>query len=74
MRESNEAVDAIRANGSAAEFLHAEMGDAEEVCALRDAVLAGHRKIDVLIHGAGGIPPSGARTREGIDHGFAQNF
>jgi NAD(P)-dependent dehydrogenase (short-subunit alcohol dehydrogenase family) len=68
------AVDAIRAVGGSAEFLHADMGDAEEVCALAEAVLARHGSIDVLIHSAGGMPPSGARTREGIDRGFAQNF
>ena len=37
-------------------------------------VLARYAKIDVLIHSAGGMPPSSARTREGIDRGFAQNF
>jgi NAD(P)-dependent dehydrogenase (short-subunit alcohol dehydrogenase family) len=37
-------------------------------------VLARDRPIDVLIHGAGGMPPSGARTSEGVDRGFAQNF
>src|SRR5215469_14665966 len=68
------AVEAIRATGSAAEFLRADMGDAAEVCALAEAVLARHGSIDVLIHSAGGMPPSGARTREGIDRGFAQNF
>src|ERR671930_792335 len=34
------AVEAIRATGGAAEVLHADMGDAEEVCALAEAVLA----------------------------------
>jgi len=28
----------------------------------------------VLIHSAGGLAPAGARTREGADRGFAQNF
>ena len=28
----------------------------------------------MLIHSAGGIAPSGGRTREGVDRGFAQNF
>jgi hypothetical protein len=37
-------------------------------------VLARGGPIDVLIHGAGGMPPSDARTREGVDRGFAQNF
>jgi len=68
------AVDAIRAVGGSAEFLRADMGDGDEVCALALGVLARHRSIDVLIHSAGGMPPSGARTREGIDRGFAQNF
>jgi retinol dehydrogenase-14 len=68
------AVDAIRATGSSALFLHADMGDAEDVYALAEAVLAQHGSIDVLIHSAGGMPPSGARTREGVDRGFAQNF
>src|SRR5262249_29369731 len=52
----------------------ADVGDAEEVCTLAETVLAGHGSIDVLIHSAGGMPPSGSRTREGIDRGFAQNF
>jgi NAD(P)-dependent dehydrogenase (short-subunit alcohol dehydrogenase family) len=68
------AVDAIRATGSSAEFLRADMGDAAAVYALAEAVLARHGSIDVLIHSAGGMPPSGARTREGVDRGFAQNF
>jgi NAD(P)-dependent dehydrogenase (short-subunit alcohol dehydrogenase family) len=68
------AIDAIRATGSSAEFLRADMGDATEVCALAEAVLARTGSIDVLIHSAGGMPPSGARTREGVDRGFAQNF
>jgi NAD(P)-dependent dehydrogenase (short-subunit alcohol dehydrogenase family) len=68
------AVEAIRDAGGSAEFLRADMGDADEVCALAEAVLARHGSIDVLIHSAGGMPPSSARTREGIDRGFAQNF
>jgi len=68
------AVEAIRRAGGSAEFVHADMGDAAEVCALADAVLAQNGSIDVLIHSAGGMPPAGARTREGIDRGFAQNF
>src|SRR5215831_231789 len=67
-------VDVIRAAGSSAEFVLADMGDADEVSALAEVVLARHGSIDVLIHSAGGMPPSGARTREGIDRGFAQNF
>jgi NAD(P)-dependent dehydrogenase (short-subunit alcohol dehydrogenase family) len=68
------AVEAIHAIGGSAEFLCADMGDGAEVRALAEAVLARHRSIDVLIHSAGGIAPSGARTREGVDRGFAQNF
>jgi NAD(P)-dependent dehydrogenase (short-subunit alcohol dehydrogenase family) len=68
------AVDAIRATGGSAEFLRADMGDAGEVGALAEAVLARYGSIDVLIHSGGGLPPSGARTREGVDRGFAQNF
>src|SRR5215831_6006091 len=68
------AVQAIRDIRGSAEFLRADMGDAAEVCALADAVLARSRSIDVLIHSAGGMPPSAARTREGVDLGFAQNF
>ena len=68
------AVEAIRATGSSSEFLRADMGDAAEVCALAKAVLARHERIGVLIHSAGGLQPSAARTREGVDRGFAQNF
>src|SRR5258708_6563563 len=68
------AVDAIRATVGSAEFLRADMGDAEVVCALAEAVLARGGSIDVLIHSAGGLPPAAARTREGVDRGFAQNF
>src|SRR6266849_2317272 len=69
-----DAVEAIRGTGGSAEFLRADMGDAAEVCALADAVLARNGSIDVLIHSAGGMPPSGARTHEGVDRGVAQNF
>jgi len=69
-----DAVEAIRGTGGSAEFLRADMGDAAEVCALADAVLARSGSIDVLIHSAGGMPPVGAITREGVDRGFAQNF
>jgi NAD(P)-dependent dehydrogenase (short-subunit alcohol dehydrogenase family) len=68
------AVDAIRSISGSAAFLHADMGDAEEVCALAEAVRARGGSIDVLIHSAGGLPASAARTREGVDRGFAQNF
>jgi NAD(P)-dependent dehydrogenase (short-subunit alcohol dehydrogenase family) len=68
------AIDAMRETGASAEFLRADMGDAENVCALAEMVLARGGSIDVLIHSAGGMPPSEARTREGVDRGFAQNF
>jgi len=68
------AVEAIRGIGASAEFLRADLGDGAQVCALAEAVLAGGQRIDVLIHSAGGIAPSGARTGEGVDRGFAQNF
>ncbi len=68
------AVEAMRGTGGSAEFLRADMGDAEDVCALAEAVLARGGSIDVLIHSVGGLPPSAARTREGVDRGFAQNF
>jgi NAD(P)-dependent dehydrogenase (short-subunit alcohol dehydrogenase family) len=68
------AVEAIRATGGSAEFLKADMGDAAEVRTLAEAVLARSVLIDVLIHSAGGMPPAGSRTREGVDRGFAQNF
>jgi NAD(P)-dependent dehydrogenase (short-subunit alcohol dehydrogenase family) len=68
------ATDAIRAQGGSAEFLRADMGDAEDVCALADAVMLRAGSIDVLIHSAGGLAPFGARTREGVDRGFGQNF
>src|ERR671931_184071 len=41
------AVGAIRATGSRAEFLRADMDDAEAVCALAEAVLAQRGSIDV---------------------------
>jgi len=68
------AIDAIRCAGGSADFLRADLGDAAEVRALADAVLARRGSIDVLIHSAGGMPRSDARTREGVDRGFAQNF
>ena len=68
------AVEAIRENGGSAEFLHADMGDADDVSALAEALLRQPGSIDVLIHSAGGLQPSAARTREGVDRGFAQNF
>jgi retinol dehydrogenase-12 len=68
------AAEAIRATGGPAQFLRADMGDAAEVCALATAVLARRGPVHVLIHSAGGLLPAGARTREGVDRGFAQNF
>jgi len=68
------AVEAIRRPGGAAQFLRADMGDADQVCALAAAVLARSGPVHVLIHSAGGLLPAAARTREGIDRGFAQNF
>jgi NAD(P)-dependent dehydrogenase (short-subunit alcohol dehydrogenase family) len=50
------------------------MGDAAEVCALAEAVLARGAPVHVPIHSAGGLLPADARTREGVDRGFAQNF
>jgi NAD(P)-dependent dehydrogenase (short-subunit alcohol dehydrogenase family) len=68
------AAEAIRGIGGSAQFLRADMGDAGQVCALADAVLARSGPVHVLIHSAGGLLPPGARTREGADRGFAQNF
>jgi NAD(P)-dependent dehydrogenase (short-subunit alcohol dehydrogenase family) len=68
------AAEAIRGTGGSARFLCADMGDAAEVCALATAVLAGGEPVHVLIHSAGGLLPAAARTREGVDRGFAQNF
>ena len=68
------AAQAIRATGGSAEFLPADMGDAAQVCELAAAVLARGGPVHVLIHSAGGLLPVGARTREGVDRGFAQNF
>jgi NAD(P)-dependent dehydrogenase (short-subunit alcohol dehydrogenase family) len=68
------AVQAIGDTGGAAEFLRADMGDAAEVCALAAAVLARSEPVHVLIHSAGAMPPADARTLEGVDRGFAQNF
>lgn len=49
-------------------------GGPDDVKALAEAVQAQTGSIDVLIHSAGGLQPSAARTREGVDRGFAQNF
>src|SRR5215470_11392490 len=68
------AAEAIRGTSGSARFLRADMGDAAQVCAVAEAVLARSERIDVLIHSAGGIAPCGARTGEGVDRGFAQNF
>ena len=65
---------AIRGTGGSAEFLPADMGEAAQVCELAAAVLARGGPVHVLIHSAGGLLPAGARTREGVDRGFAQNF
>src|SRR5262249_42420728 len=48
--------------------------DVAEVSELAAAVLARSAPVHVLIHSAGGMPPAEARTREGVDRGFAQNF
>jgi NAD(P)-dependent dehydrogenase (short-subunit alcohol dehydrogenase family) len=68
------AVEAIRGTGASAQFLRADLGDASEVCALAAAVLARSGPVHVLIHSAGDLLPAAARTREGVDRGFAQNF
>ena len=68
------AVEAIRGTGGSARFLRADMGDAAEVGALATAVLAPGGPVHVLIHSAGGLLPADARTGEGVDRGFAQNF
>src|SRR5215831_17670428 len=68
------AVEAIRDTGGSARFLCADMGDAADVCELAASVLARSGPVHVLIHSAGGLLPADARTREGVDRGFAQNF
>jgi NAD(P)-dependent dehydrogenase (short-subunit alcohol dehydrogenase family) len=68
------AVEAIRRAGGSAKFLPADMGGAADLCGLAAAVLAQGGPVDVLIHSAGGMPPPDARTCEGVDRGFAQNF
>jgi len=68
------AVEAIRDTGGSAQFLRADMGDAAQLCELAASVLARSGPVHVLIHSAGGLLPADARTREGVDRGFAQNF
>ena len=68
------AVEAIRDTGGSARFLCADMGDAADVCELAASVLARSGPVHVLIHSAGGLLPAAARSREGVDRGFAQNF
>src|SRR5499427_10916285 len=68
------AAEAIRNTGGSAQFLRADMGDAAEVRALATTVLARSGPVHVLIHSAGGLLPAAARTREGVDRCFAQNF
>ena len=68
------AVEAIRGTGGSAQFLRADMGDAAQVAELVTTVLARNGPVHVLIHSAGGLAPADARTREGVDRGFAQNF
>jgi len=68
------AAEAIRRNGGSAQFLRANMGGAAQVCELATAVLMRSGQVHVLIHSAGGLLPADARTREGVDRGFAQNF
>jgi NAD(P)-dependent dehydrogenase (short-subunit alcohol dehydrogenase family) len=59
------AVKAIRGNGGSAEFLRADMGNADEVTALAGAVQTQAGSVDVLIHSAGGLQPSAARIVKG---------
>ena len=68
------AAEAIRSTGGSAEFLYADMGDAADVRDLATAVLARNGPVHVLIHSAGGLLPADARSSEGVDRGFAQNF
>jgi len=68
------AAEAIHGAGGSAQFLRADMGDAAQVCELAKVVLTRSERINVLIHSAGGLLPAAARTREGVDRGFAQNF
>jgi len=68
------AAKTIRGVGASADFVRADLGAGSEVRELADAVLAHPGSIDVLIHSAGGLAPASARTREGVDRGFAQNF
>jgi NAD(P)-dependent dehydrogenase (short-subunit alcohol dehydrogenase family) len=51
------ALDAMRGTGGSAAFLRADMGDAEDVCALAEAVLARGGSLDVLFHSAGARRP-----------------
>src|SRR5260370_38501475 len=68
------AVDAIRGTGGSAEFLRADMGDAEDVCALAKAVLARGGSIDVLVPSAGGLPPPARPPGRGVTCGFVREF
>lgn len=70
----SEAVSAVRSAGGQAEFFQADLGDVAAVLDLAKRVLAHPGRLDVVIHGAGGMPSPSARSREGVDRGFAQNF
>src|SRR5262249_12721375 len=67
-------VEAIRGTGGSAAFLRADMGDAQDVSALAEAVLARGGAVRGLVHHRGGLAPCRARPPEGVDRGFAQNF
>jgi NAD(P)-dependent dehydrogenase (short-subunit alcohol dehydrogenase family) len=57
------AVEAIRGIGGSADFLRADMGDAAEVRAVAEAVLARSGSIDVLIYRARAACRRAARAR-----------
>jgi NAD(P)-dependent dehydrogenase (short-subunit alcohol dehydrogenase family) len=69
-------VQEIRAAGGKADFVAAELGDAEAVRTLaRDAVLLGGGKIDILVNDAGIFPfgPTAQASDEDIDSVYAVN-
>jgi NAD(P)-dependent dehydrogenase (short-subunit alcohol dehydrogenase family) len=56
------------------EFLLADMANAASVRQLAGRVLARTAGLHVLVHNAGGFPPAGRRTTEGVDESYALNF
>jgi NAD(P)-dependent dehydrogenase (short-subunit alcohol dehydrogenase family) len=73
-RGASAAAECTAAGAASARFFRADLTQRSEVERVAAQVLAAYPRVHVLVNNAAAFRPTGARTPEGVDEGFAINF